>query len=150
MLRPTLTRSAALLGQLLAPDHRPLPSLVDWYTLVARHTRSSLAPPVLPARLLARRKSVPCIVATGEHDVFLPPERLQRPAAQGLNSRLRVISGAGHLVTDEHPEHLVTLLEEILPTIAAPEHGCPPENQRYRDAFPGPVATNGGSHLECL
>jgi pimeloyl-ACP methyl ester carboxylesterase len=119
MLRPTPTRGAALLGHLLAPGHRPPPSLVDWYTLIARHTRSSLAPPVLPARLLARRKSVPCIVATGEYDVFLPPERLQRPAARHLTTRLRVISGAGHLVTDEHPEHLVTLLEEILPTMAA-------------------------------
>jgi pimeloyl-ACP methyl ester carboxylesterase len=125
MLRPTPTRSRALLDQLLAPGHRPPPSLVDWYTLIARHTRSSLAPPVLPTRLLTRRRNVPCIVATGQHDVFLPPDRLQGPAAQQLNTRLQVISGAGHLVTDEHPGHVILLLEELLATMAARAHTCP-------------------------
>jgi pimeloyl-ACP methyl ester carboxylesterase len=125
MLRPTPTRSSALVSQFLAPGHRPPPSLVDWYTLIARHTRSSLAPPVLPTRLLTRRTSVACIVATGRHDVFLPPERLQRPAVQQLNTRLRVIPGAGHLVTDEQPECLVPLLEEILPAMTATVHSGP-------------------------
>jgi pimeloyl-ACP methyl ester carboxylesterase len=125
MLRPTPTRSRALLDQLLAPGHQPPSNLVDWYTLIARHTRSSLAPPVLPARLLTRRRNVPRIVATGQHDVFLPPERLQGPAARQLNTRLRVIGGAGHLVTDEHPEHLIPLLEELLSTMVGLAQECP-------------------------
>ena len=115
LLRPTSKHSAALIRRLLAPGRPPPQQLVDWYTLVARHTRTTLAPPVLPAALLSRRRNVPRVVATGEHDVFLPPERLRRPAARGLGASVRVIPDAGHLVTDEHPDRLAELVAELRP-----------------------------------
>lgn len=113
MLRPTPARSAALLQQFHAPGHTPPTWLVGWYTLIARHCRTTLAPPVLPHQLLTQRTSVPCLVATGQHDAVLPPRRLRRPAAQQLDTELRVIPGAGHLVTDEQPGILASLVEEI-------------------------------------
>jgi|GEM_PF-1116344 len=114
LARPTQAHSAALIRRLLAPGRIPPPSLIDWYTLIARHTRTTFAPPVLPAALLSGRRDVPRVVATGEHDAFLPPARLRRPAARRLNTPLRVIPDSGHLVTDEHPERLVELVAELL------------------------------------
>jgi pimeloyl-ACP methyl ester carboxylesterase len=116
MLKPTPAHSSALIRHLLAPGHHPEPALVEWYTLVARHSRSSLAPPIIPDRVLTGARAVPCIVATGSQDAFLPPRQLQRPTELRLNTRLRVIPDAGHLVTDEHPELLVPLIEEIART----------------------------------
>lgn len=106
-LRPEPTHSARLLRVMLAPGHSPREDLVDWMTLVARHTRSSGAPraAVLPAR------AVPRLVVTGEHDVFLPPRRLG-PAVRGtLGTELGVVSEAGHLVVEECPAYLSTLLD---------------------------------------
>jgi pimeloyl-ACP methyl ester carboxylesterase len=99
---------------MLAPGHTPPAGLVAWYTLVARHCHSSLAPHPLPAHLLAARRGVPCVVATGEHDTFLPPARLRGPALERLGAELRVIADAGHLVTDERPEAIAELVEEVL------------------------------------
>ncbi|MCG5220355.1 alpha/beta fold hydrolase [Streptosporangium sp. KLBMP 9127] len=113
MMRPTQAHSAALLQQFLAPGHIPPAVLVDWYTLVARNCRSSLAPPALPAQTLLQRQSVPCLVATGEHDAFVPPQRLRPAALRHLATRLRVIPATGHLATDEQPQQVVSLVEEI-------------------------------------
>ena len=113
MLRPTNARSAALVQQFLAPGHMPPASLIEWFTLVGQNCRTSLAPPLLPNQLLAQRRSAQCHVATGQHDVFLPPGRLRRPAAQKLGVDLRVIPDAGHLVTHEQPNALAALVEEI-------------------------------------
>ena len=106
-LRPAPTRSARLLRTMLAPGHQPREGLVEWMTLVARHSRSSGAPgaAVLPTR------PVPRLVVTGEHDVFLPPRRLA-PAVRGtLGAELGVVPEAGHLVVEECPGYLSTLLE---------------------------------------
>jgi pimeloyl-ACP methyl ester carboxylesterase len=106
-LRPAPTHSARLLRAMLAPGHPPREELVSWMTLVARHSRSSGAPgaATLPAR------SIPRLVVTGEHDVFLPPRRLG-PAVRGsLGTELGVVPEAGHLVVEERPEHIATLLE---------------------------------------
>ncbi|KUO16805.1 alpha/beta fold hydrolase [Streptomyces dysideae] len=106
-LRPAPTHSARLLRAMLAPGHPPREELVNWMTLVARHSRSSGAPgaATLPAR------SIPRLVVTGEHDVFLPPRRLG-PAVRGtLGAELGVVSQAGHLVVEERPEYLSTLLD---------------------------------------
>jgi pimeloyl-ACP methyl ester carboxylesterase len=106
-LRPAPAHSARLLRAMLAPGHTPREELVNWMTLVARHSRSSGAPgaAALPTR------SIPRLVVTGEHDVFLPPRRLG-PAARGtLGAELGVVSEAGHLVVEERPEYLATLLE---------------------------------------
>lgn len=113
LLRPTPARSTALLRLFLAPGHLPPAHLVEWYTLLAQSCRSTLAPPVLPHRLLTQRAATPCLVATGHHDVFLPPRRLDPPARQLLGTELRVIPDAGHLVTDEQPEALASLIEQV-------------------------------------
>ncbi|MGW4895267.1 alpha/beta fold hydrolase [Kitasatospora sp. NPDC004240] len=106
-LRPAPTHSARLLRAMLAPSHQPREDLVTWMTLVARHSRSSGAPgaAVLPTR------SVPRLVVTGEHDVFLPPRRLVTAVRSTLGAELGVVSDAGHLVVEERPEYLSTLLE---------------------------------------
>ncbi|GAA0325463.1 alpha/beta fold hydrolase [Streptomyces polychromogenes] len=106
-LRPAPTHSARLLRTMLAPSHQPREDLVTWMTLVARHSRSSGAPgaAVLPARL------VPRLVVTGEHDVFLPPKRLVTAVHSTLGAELGVVTEAGHLVVEERPEYLSTLLE---------------------------------------
>ncbi|MFG3165101.1 alpha/beta fold hydrolase [Streptomyces sp. NPDC048232] len=89
-LRPAPSRSARLLRAMLAPGHPPRDELVDWMTLVARHSRSSGAP---NAATLATRSLTPLVV-TGEHDVFLPPRRLG-PAVRGtLGAELGVVSEA--------------------------------------------------------
>ncbi|MEV3930013.1 alpha/beta fold hydrolase [Streptomyces sp. NPDC053728] len=105
-LRPSPTHSARLLRAMLAPGRPPREELVAWMTLVARHARSSGAPgaAALPPR------SIPRLVVTGEHDVFLPPRRLGPAVRRTLGTELEVISGAGHLVVEEHPERLSALL----------------------------------------
>ncbi|MEU3772470.1 alpha/beta hydrolase [Streptomyces sp. NPDC032472] len=111
-LRPAPTNSARLLRAMLAPGHQPREDLVTWMTLVARHSRSSGAPgtAVLPAR------PVPRVVVTGEHDVFLPPRRLLTAVRGKLGAELGVISDAGHLVVEERPHYLATLLDTPTPT----------------------------------
>ncbi|MFF8837536.1 alpha/beta fold hydrolase [Streptomyces sp. NPDC015130] len=104
-LRPGPTHSTRLLRAMLAPGHPPREELVDWMTLVARHARSSGAPgaATLPAR------PIPRLVATGEHDVFLPPQRLGPTVRVALGTDLGVVSDAGHLVVEECPEYLAAL-----------------------------------------
>ncbi|MER8231031.1 alpha/beta hydrolase [Streptomyces sp. NPDC094049] len=106
-LRPTPARSSRLLRALHTPGHPPREELVTWMTLVARHARSSGAPTVTsPARPVAR------YVVSGEHDTFLPPRRLQDAARAVLGTRLRVVPVAGHLLTDEQPELLSSLVAD--------------------------------------
>lgn len=105
-IRPGTASSARLLGAMHAPDHRPRSALVDWMTLVGRHSRSSGAPDAveLPARAVNR------LVLSGEEDVFLPPRRLAAAVRRSLDTELGVIAGAGHLVVEEHPEYLASLI----------------------------------------
>lgn len=105
-LRPAPTHSARLLRALLAPGHPPRAELVHWMTLVARHSRSSGAPGAAtpPAR------SVPRLVVSGEHDVFLPPRRLGPAVRATLGTELGVVPEAGHLVVEERPEYVSALL----------------------------------------
>ncbi|MBD0716117.1 alpha/beta fold hydrolase [Streptomyces sp. CBMA370] len=104
-LRPSPASSARLLRAMLAPGGRPRAELVEWMTLVARHSRSSGAPglAILPARPVTR------LVLTGEHDVFLPPRRLDAAVRDTLGTRLEVVPGTGHLVVEECPARLATL-----------------------------------------
>ncbi|MFF8379319.1 alpha/beta fold hydrolase [Streptomyces sp. NPDC015661] len=110
-LRPTPARSARLLRAMLAPGREPRAELVEWMTLVARHARSSGAPG------LAGRgaRKVPVAAVTGEHDVFLPPERL-RPAVRARlgGVELGVVADAGHLVVEEFPERVAALVSPTL------------------------------------
>ncbi|MGW7414569.1 alpha/beta fold hydrolase [Streptomyces sp. NPDC054863] len=105
-LRPAPTHSARLLRAMLAPGHHPREELVNWMTLVARHSRSSGAPgaATLPVR------PIPRLIVTGQHDVFLPPRRLGPAVRATLGTELGVVAEAGHLVIEEHPEYLSTLI----------------------------------------
>ncbi|MEV4837856.1 hypothetical protein AB0K05_25265 [Nonomuraea sp. NPDC049486] len=71
--------------------------LAEWMTLVARHSRTSLAPSLLPAPLVRRWRDTPVVVATGEEDCFYPPARLREPALALLGTEAVAMPGGGHL-----------------------------------------------------
>lgn len=114
LARPTEARSATLLRQMHGSGRSPSVELVTWMTLLARSCRSSLAPAPLPEGTLARSRRVTNVVATGEHDVFLPPSRLASPASRHLGVAVTTVPGAGHLVVEEHPEKIVTLVAALM------------------------------------
>ncbi|MFF3837763.1 alpha/beta fold hydrolase [Streptomyces sp. NPDC001930] len=107
---PRPRHSAWLLRTMYGAGGTPRPALVDWMTLVARHARSSGAPGLahVPSR------SVPRLVVTGEHDVFLPPRRLRAAVSRTLGVELGVVEGAGHLVIEEQPDRIADLVDSVL------------------------------------
>jgi hypothetical protein len=78
----------------------------------AASCRTTLAPPPLPAGLLARRAGRPCAVGVGEHDRFLPPRRLAPALRRTMNLDLRILPGMGHLATPGHLGDVVSLVAE--------------------------------------
>ena len=72
-----------------------------------------LAPPPLPAGLLARRAGRPCVVGVGEHDRFLPPRRLAPALRRTMDLDLWVLPGMGHLATPGHLDDVVSLVAEV-------------------------------------
>ncbi|MFF9773575.1 alpha/beta fold hydrolase [Streptomyces sp. NPDC013978] len=116
LARPTELRAARVLRPMVAPGGRVPDELVQWMTVVARCCHSSLAPAPLPPRLLAERRSVPCLVATGRHDVFLPPQRVAPAAQRHLGARLHVLESSGHLLMDESLDEIITLVAQALGT----------------------------------
>ncbi|MFE9912592.1 alpha/beta fold hydrolase [Streptomyces clavifer] len=114
LARPTEARSATLLRQMHGSGRYPSAEPVTWMTLLARSCRSGLAPAPLPEGTLARSRRVTNVVATGEHDVFLPPSRLAAPAFRHLGVAVTTVPGAGHLVVEEHPETIVTLVAALM------------------------------------
>lgn len=106
-LRPTPARSARLLKTMLAPGHEPSEQLTEWMTLVARNTRTSGDP-----GRLRNLNSTPesTVVASGRHDVFLPPSRLQDPVRDALQVNLQLVDDAGHLIVDEQPDLVADLV----------------------------------------
>ncbi|MGD9482828.1 alpha/beta hydrolase [Streptomyces sp. TRM70308] len=113
LLRPDERRGARLLDVLTGPGTAPRAELATWLTLVARSCRSSLAPAPLPGPVLERARAVPNAVATGEHDVFLPPRRLTRPARARLGVPVRTLPGAGHLAPDTDPALVAGLVAAL-------------------------------------
>ena len=91
--------------------------------LAARHCRSTLAPPPLPTDALARWADTPLEVATGQHDRFLPPERLEPVVRQVLGRSLRVLPGVGHLAVDERPEDVIDLVRAVADQIERTDTG---------------------------
>ncbi|WP_188196831.1 alpha/beta fold hydrolase [Nonomuraea sp. SYSU D8015] len=87
--------------------------LVEWMTLVARHTRTSLAPPPLPGPLLRRWADTPVLVATGTHDRFYPPAGIAGPARALLGTEIIALPGVGHLGPHEDPALLPALLDQL-------------------------------------
>jgi pimeloyl-ACP methyl ester carboxylesterase len=57
---------------------------------------------------------VPCLVATGRHDVFLPPHRVAPAAQRHLGATLHVLDDSGHLLLDEAPDKIVALVGSVL------------------------------------
>jgi hypothetical protein len=77
---------------------------------VIRCAHTSVAPGPMPAELIHRWRSTPRVVATGEHDRFFPPDHLRGPVRDRLDSDTIVLTGAGHLTPQEHPDDVVALL----------------------------------------
>lgn len=113
LMRPTGRRSQALLKQLTVPDWTDDPALVEWMTLVARHTIPGGAPRPLPAAVTARWHTTPRLAVSGERDTFLPPSRLAPAVRDHLGIELTVLPGLGHLSVAEDPATLATVIGEI-------------------------------------
>lgn len=109
LVRPRAASSLRLLRLLCAPDRAPRAELVEWMTLVARHARPVSTDDLVPAAT----STVPVVIASGDHDVFLPPDRLRAAAEQRLHAGVDIVPAAGHLVTDEHPDTLAALVSRL-------------------------------------
>lgn len=112
LLHPTPGHTRSMLRLFTAPGEDPPETEVEWMTLMAASCRTTLAPPPLPAALLARRASRPCVVGTGEHDRFLPPRCLAAALRQAMGIDLRILPGMGHLTTPGHLDDAVSLIAE--------------------------------------
>ncbi|MFC7330152.1 alpha/beta fold hydrolase [Marinactinospora rubrisoli] len=88
-------------------------SAARWLALVARHSRTGLAPGPLPAPVVARWSGTPVRVATGAHDRFYPPARLTGPARRLLGRTVHTFPDAGHLALHEEPERVRRLLRDL-------------------------------------
>lgn len=121
LVRPTPARSARLLRHLHAPGGQPSPTHIEWMTLAARSTRTSLAPPPWPASSLRRWQAVPRTVLSGELDCFLPVGSLRTAVREKLDTDLQVLHGAGHLAPEERAGAIV----EAVTPFAGPEHAHP-------------------------
>ncbi|WP_197523195.1 alpha/beta fold hydrolase [Actinokineospora pegani] len=111
--RPTTDHTRRMLRLFVAPGAEPPGTEVEWMTLVASCCRTPLAPPPLPAELLARRAQRPCVVGVGEHDRFLPPRRLAPAVRRTMNLDVRVFPGIGHLTTPADLDEVVSLVAEV-------------------------------------
>lgn len=114
LLRPTDTRSAALVALMSGEPDAAHPQVVEWMTLVARATRTTGAPGPLPAATLARWRGKRVRVLTGAGDVFFPPSTLQGPVRRHLGIDVDVVPGAGHLLVDQRPDAAGDRLAEEL------------------------------------
>lgn len=113
LLRPTPRHSRSMLGLFTGPGEEPPATEVEWMTLMAASCRTTLAPPPLPAALLARRAGRPCVVGTGEYDRFLPPRRLAPAVHRTTGLELRILPGMGHLTTPAHLNDVMSLVAEV-------------------------------------
>jgi pimeloyl-ACP methyl ester carboxylesterase len=112
LARPAVGNTRRMLGLFTGPGEDPPGTEVEWMTLMAASCRTTLAPPPLPAGLLARRADRPCVVGTGEHDRFLPPRRLAPALRRTMDLDLRILPGMGHLTTPPHLDDVVSLVAE--------------------------------------
>ena len=113
LVRPTPERTRRMLRLFVAPGDEPPETEVEWMTLMARCCRTTLAPPPLPAGLLAGRAERPCVVGVGEFDRFLPPRRLAPAVRRSMGLDLRVFPGMGHLTTPGHLGDVGSLVAEV-------------------------------------
>ncbi len=114
LLSPTTEHTRRMLRLFVAPGAEPTETEVEWMALTATCCRTTLAPPALPAGLLARRADRPCVVGVGEHDRFLPPHRLVPAVRRTMDLDVRVFSGVGHLTTPADLHEVVSLVAEVV------------------------------------
>ncbi|MEV7331902.1 alpha/beta hydrolase [Micromonospora sp. NPDC093244] len=110
LARPGTASSLRLLRLLSASGRMPRADLVEWMTLVARHTRPVSSDDLVPES----RRTVPTVIAGGDQDVFLPPARLRSGARQRIHVDADIVHAAGHLLTDEHPDRLAALVGRLV------------------------------------
>jgi pimeloyl-ACP methyl ester carboxylesterase len=113
LLRPTPANTRRMLRLFVAPGLTPPEAEVAWMALMAACCRTTLAPPPLPADLLARRAQRPCAIGIGEHDRFLPPRRLVPAAHRTMNLDVRIFPGVGHLATPDQLDEVLSLVAEV-------------------------------------
>ncbi|MFI7453930.1 alpha/beta fold hydrolase [Nonomuraea sp. NPDC049714] len=113
LVAPAVGRSQALLRYMSGTAHRAANWLAEWMTLVARHSRTSLAPPPLPAPVVRRWAGTPAVVATGAEDRFYPPGRITGAARALLGCEVVTAPGLGHLAPHEDPALLPALLGHL-------------------------------------
>lgn len=114
LVRPTAENTRRMLRLFVAPGEEPPEAEVEWMALMAASCRTTLAPPPLPAALLARRAELPCVVGVGEHDRFLPSRRLVPAVRRAMGLDVRVFPGAGHLTTSVHLDEVVSLVDMLV------------------------------------
>jgi len=113
LLHPTAEHTRRMLRLFVAPGADPPETEVEWMTLTAACCRTTLAPPPLPTGILTRRANRPCVVGVGEHDRFLPPQRLSPAVRRTMNLDVRIFPGLGHLTTPAHLDEVVSLVAEV-------------------------------------
>jgi pimeloyl-ACP methyl ester carboxylesterase len=113
LLRPGAASSRRLLGYMSGPGATVDPGLVEWLTLVARHTRTTGAPGPLPHETTARWERGDVQIVVGEHDCFFPPGRLAEAVRSRLGREPRVVAGAGHLLVEERPDAVVDVVADL-------------------------------------
>jgi pimeloyl-ACP methyl ester carboxylesterase len=114
LLCPSTATTRRMLRAFVAPGADAPDTDVEWMTLVARCCRTTLAPPPLPAALLAQRAEQPCVVGVGEYDRFLPPHRLAPAVRRTMNLELRVLAGVGHLIASADLHAVVSLVADAV------------------------------------
>lgn len=82
LLRPSIAHTRHMLELFVAPGENPPETEVEWMSLVGRCCRTTLAPPPLPADLLATRAGPPCIVAWVSMTGFCRHGGWHRPCAE--------------------------------------------------------------------
>lgn len=112
LVKPDATSSRRLLGHMCGPGQAPAPAQVEWMALVGRSVRTSLAPGPLADSVLRAVADQPRVVATGEHDVFLPPERLRKRVRALLGSEV-ISLPCGHLLDEAAWSHVRDAVSEI-------------------------------------
>ena len=110
-LRPAAHTARALVQRQVAPATTIADDTVRWIELVGTHAHPAATPAPVGDDVLARwaPRAADVRILAGAHDPRFPPDRLATLAAtHGLTTT--VVQGAGHLIPDERPEAIVSML----------------------------------------
>ena len=105
--------SHALLALMTARGYEIPAHLVEWMTLVAKHTKTTLAPSQLPPARM-RAIEIPINVFIGEHDTFLPQRRVTWGVRKLPTVTVKWVENAGHLMPIEHPKVVVDAVRAVI------------------------------------